>query len=477
MSIKNIVRALALVLMVFAFSACKSLSRTNKEANTTAPNNFFGVEDTTNSAAVNWNTFFTDPYLTAIIDSALSNNQELNIILQEIEMSKNEVSAKKGEYLPSLSLGVGADVEKVGRYTSQGANDANTDIEPGREMPDPLGNLMVGAYGEWEIDIWKKLRNAKKSAMLKYLSSMEGRNFMVTHLVGEISMAYYELLALDNQLAIVQQNLEVQSQALEIVKLQKESAKVTELAVKRFEAEVLKNSSKIFYIKQEIVEMESEICFLMGVYPRRIARAVDGLMSVNSFDVDYGVPSQLLKNRPDIKQAELELEASKLDVKVARARFYPSLKISAGIGLEAFNPTFLIKSPQSLLYTLAGELMAPLLNRKAIKAVYYNASAKQIQAVYNYEQTILKAYVEVYNQISKMDNLEMSFMLQDKQVEVLDTSIVISNDLFSSARADYMEVLLTQREALQSKLELVETRQKQFHNTIMLYQSLGGGWK
>ena len=109
--------------------------------------------------------------------------------------------------------------------------------------------------------------------------------------------------------------------------------------------------------------------------------------------------------------------------------------------------------------------------------MYYNASAKQIQAVYNYEQTILKAYVEVYNQISKMDNLEMSFMLQDKQVEVLDTSIVISNDLFSSARADYMEVLLTQREALQSKLELVETRQKQFHNTIMLYQSLGGGWK
>ena len=447
------------------------------EANTKTPESFNASMDTINSSLLNWNTFFTDPFLVEIIDSALQNNQELNVMLQEVSIAKNEVMAKKGEYLPSVNLGVGGGVDKVGRYTSQGASDANTDIEPGREMPDPLSNLMVGAYGRWEVDIWKKLRNAKKAALMRYLSSIEGKNFMVTHLVGEISMSYYELLALDNQMDIVVKNIEIQQQALKVVKLQKQSAKVTELAVQKFEAEVLKNRSKQFFIRQEIVEMESHLCFLMGVYPQHIKRGDTKLMALDPFVVNYGVPSQLLANRPDIKQAELELQASKLDVKVAKARFYPSLTIHAGVGLEAFNPALLIKTPESILYSLAGELMTPLLNRKAIKAMYANANSKQVQAVYMYEQTLLTAYIEVYNQVLKMDNLEKSYLLQEQQVSALNNSITIANNLFVSARADYMEVLLTQRDALESKMDLIETRKRQFDSMVLLYQSLGGGWK
>src|SRR5690606_2497936 len=131
-------------------------------------------------AEVEWDEYFTDPYLKALIDTALSNNQELNITLKEIGIAQNEIRIRKGEILPSVNIGAGAGVDKVGRYTSQGANDANTDIEPGREMPDPLQDYMLGAYATWEIDIWHKLRNAKKSAMTRYLASVEGKNFMVT---------------------------------------------------------------------------------------------------------------------------------------------------------------------------------------------------------------------------------------------------------------------------------------------------------
>lgn len=170
-----------------------------------------------------------------------------------------------------------------------------------------------------------------------------------------------------------------------------------------------------------------------------------------------GIPSELLENRPDIKQAEYELAASKLDIKSAKARFYPSLDIGAGIGLQAFNPTYLVK-PESLLFSLAGELTAPLINRRAIKAAYYNANAKQIQAVYHYEQTVLGAYIEVANQLSKIRNLESSLDIKTREVDALTKSIDISNDLFKYARADYMEVLLTQRDALESKFELVEKK-------------------
>ena len=185
----------------------------------------------------------------------------------------------------------------------------------------------------------------------------------------------------------------------------------------------------------------------------------------------------MLANRPDIKQAELDLMAAKLDIKVAKARFYPSLGISAGIGYQAFNPAYLVKTPQSLLYSLAGDLTAPLINRNAIKADYYSANAKQLQAIYNYEQTILNAYVEVANQLSKINNLEKSYDLKTREVEALTKSVSISNDLFNSARADYMEVLMTQRDALESKFELIETKKQQMNAMVNVYKALGGGWK
>ena len=193
--------------------------------------------------------------------------------------------------------------------------------------------------------------------------------------------------------------------------------------------------------------------------------------------IHSGIPSQLLENRPDVKQAELELAAAKLDIKVAKARFYPSLGISAGIGLRAFDSKYLFTTPESLLYSIAGDLVAPLINRNAIKATYNTANAKQIQAVYNYEKTILNAYVEVANQLAKIENMKNIYELKSKQVDALNQSVTISNDLFRSARADYMEVLLTQRDALESKFDLVEAKMQQMNAMVSIYHALGGGWK
>lgn len=433
-------------------------------------------QDTTNIALQQWRTFFTDSYLATLIDSALKNNQELNIAMQEIEISGNEVRARKGEYLPFVSLQAGAGVDKVARYTNIGAMEANTNITPGREMPEPLPDFMLGVRASWETDIWGKLRNAKRAAAKRYLASVEGRNFTVTNLVAEVAGSYYELLSLDNQLSIVRQNIDIQSNALRIVRLQKEAAKVTELAVRKFEAEVLKTQSLQYNIQQRIIETENRINFLLGRYPQPVARTTQSFETFVPIIASSGIPAQLLDNRPDIKRAEQELAATKLDVKSAKARFYPSVGISATAGYRAFDPTYLIK-PQSLLYSLAGDLMAPLINRNAIKATYYTANAKQVQAVYNYERTILNAYIEVVNQMSRLNNLEKSYDLKSKQVQALTQSISISNDLFKSARADYMEVLLTQRDALESKFDLVETKMQQMNASVNLYRALGGGWK
>ena len=470
-------KLIGLVILSVSIFACKTPNLVQKTVNKTVPQTYANSADTAKKELITWKEYFTDLYLIDLIDSALVKNQELNIILQEIAISHNEVRVRKGEYLPFINLQAGADLEKVGRYTRQGANDANTDIKRGRKMPDPLSNLMLAANAQWEIDIWHKLRNAKAAAVDRYLASIEGKNFMVTNLIAEIANAYYELLALDNQREILKQNIEIQSNALEIVRLQKQAAKVTELAVRRFEAEVLSTRSLQFEIDQQIIETENWINFLIGRFPAPVPRDPNSFNDLTTESLIAGIPAQLLENRPDIKQAELELTAADLDVKSAKANFYPSLDISAAIGLEAFKPEFLVRTPESMLYALAGDLVGPLINRNTIKAAYYSANAKQLQAIYSYEKTVLSAYIEVVNQQSMLLNLKQSYDLKLQEVEALKASITISNDLFSSARADYMEVLLTQRDALEARFELVETKMKQMHAKVDIYQALGGGWK
>jgi NodT family efflux transporter outer membrane factor (OMF) lipoprotein len=447
-----------------------------KPASQALPGRYHDIQDSTNLAQVAWEDYFTDPYLSDLIDTALHNNQELNIVRQEIEMARNDIMARKGEYLPFLNIGGAAGVEKVGRYTSQGASDASTEIQPGKEFPDPLPNVMVGAFASWELDIWHQLRHARTSAVNRYLASTEGKNFMVTNLVAELATAYYELLALDAQLEIVQQNIAIQTNALKIVRQQKDAARVTELAVRKFEAEVLKNRSLQYAIRQRITETENAINYLLGRYPQPVNRDARTFTEWTPDSVQAGIPAQLLRNRPDIRQAEREVAAAKLDVQVAKANFYPSLRLSAGLGFEAFNPVLLVKAPQSMLFSLAGDLVAPLVNRNAIKATYLNANAQQIQALYHYERSLLGAYVEVVNQLSNVDNLGQSYDLKAQQVRALNQSINIATNLFTSARADYMEVLLTQRDALEARIELVETKKQQMNARVDLYRALGGGW-
>lgn len=459
-----------------ALASCSPTITALDENKAAMPESFDKSTDTTNISTTKWRTYFKDANLVSLIDSALKNNQELEMTLQEIEIARNDVRVKKGLLLPMVTASVGAGVDKVGRYTSTGAGDASTEITPGKEVPEALQDYGLGLHAVWEVDIWKKLRNAKKAAFTRYLATIEGKNFVVTNLVAEIANSYYELLSYDNQLDIIQQTIILQKNALEIVKAQKEAARANELGVKKFEAEVFNSQSREFEIQQRIRETENKINFLLGRYPQPIARDKTVLISQIPQQIKAGIPSQLLANRPDIKQAELELFATKCNVKAAKAEFYPSFTISGGIGFNAFKPSYLFTTPESLIYNLVGDLTAPLINRNAIKAEFNKAKAEQLKALYNYQKTILNGYVEVSNELSNIKNLQQFYELKNKEVQSLTTATDVSNELFKSSRIDYFEVLMTQRDALESKLELIEAKKEQFNTVTNLYRALGGGW-
>lgn len=434
-----------------------------------------GVVSDQNSSQLGWNQFFEDEELKSLISESIAGNQELKILAQDIRIAYNDYRARRGAIFPFFNIGATAGMDKASRFTRAGAVEDQLTVAPGKGFPDPLPNFLVAADVSWEIDIWRKLRNARDAATLRYLGTQAGRNYVITRLVSDVAENYYQLLALDNTLVTLDKTIQIQEASFETAKALKEAARGTELAVQRFQAEFQKNQSQKFVIQQKIVEAENRINYIAGRFPQAVARPQVEFVDVQLASLQVGVPSLQLLNRADIRQAERELRAAGLDVKVARAQFYPSLILTAGVGYEAFNTKYLFTTPEALVYNAVGGLVAPVINRSAIKADYLNANAKQLQAVYHYQQTVINAHIEVINNLSKVDNLSQSIEIKRKQLQSLEASVDNATKLFQSARGEYIDVLLSQRDLMEAKLALIEVKQEQVSAVIKAYQALGGG--
>lgn len=446
------------------------------ESSNTQPTEISGSPASVESSGrLAWNEFFQDPQLISLIDQALVGNQELRILGQEVQIARYEIMARRGAILPFIGAGGHAELEKTSRFTRMGAVEESLEVAPGKGFPEPLPDFLVAANLSWEIDIWRQLRNARDAAALRFLATQEGQNYVVTRLVAEIAENYYELMALDNELATLDATIQIQEQSLKVAQQKKAAGQDTELAVQRFLAEVRKNQSRRFFVQQQIIQVENRINYLLGRNPQPIERPSTQFLDLKPPALSVGVPAELLQNRPDIRQAEREVAAAGLDVLVARAEFFPKLDITSGVGLNAFNTAFLLTTPESLIYGVAGELTAPLINRAAIRAEYLGANARQLQAVYKYQQTVLNAFVEVVNLMNQVKNLGDSIQRKREQVTALETSVDVATRLFLAGESDYIEVLLAQRELQEARLELIETKQQQLAAVVKTYQALGGG--
>lgn len=468
------VRVAACSTMLF-MSSCQIPNLRDADPGPTLPTVFNKETSSENSAQLKIDEFFKDTTLINLVKEALANNQELKILAEDIEIANNEILLRRGAYMPFVTVKGGAGLERSSLFTPIGTAERELSFEPGKRFPDPLPSFLMATNVTWEMDIWRKLRNARDAATLRYLATAEGRNYVMTRLVAEVAEHYFELMALDNRLTTLEQTIELQKESLRIAKAKKEAGRDTELAVQRFQAEVNKNLSETLIVKQEIVEAENRINFLLGRFPQHIERSSAGFLDLNINAMGAGVPSQLLQNRPDIRQAERELSAAGLEIEVARAEFYPSLGLTGGIGLQAFNPKYLF-NPDAIIGSVAGEFAAPLLNKTAIQAAYQSANAKQLQCVYQYQRVILDAFTEVINRLSMAENYGKSIEFKKQQLTALESSVSTATKLFQNARAEYSEVLFAQRDLLEAKLTLIEAKKRQLSAMVNAYQALGGGF-
>jgi multidrug efflux system outer membrane protein len=470
-----------IVLCVWIYG-CKPIQEAgNTKPTIPLPEKFSEKKDSTNIAELNWQNFFEDQNLKALIDIGLKNNLDLLKLSQRIEAANANYKFNKNLLLPSVDAFLNAGQTKFGKYTMDGVGNFDTNfsknIEEGQKMKEHLPDFHVGLLTSWEIDIWGKLSNRKKSSFARFLASKEGKNLLLTNLIADIAMTYFELLALDDELIIIQETNVLLQDALNLITFQKQAGEANALAVEQFEAQLLSSKTLETEVSMKIVFCENKLNMLLGRFPQPIVRDRNVLNKPASWKKNTGIPVHLLRNRPDIRMAEYELVASKANVKAAKAAFYPSLHISGNLGFQSFNSAMWLLYPQSLAYNVLGGLMAPLLNRNQIKAAYNISKTEQAEAAYQFQQSVISGFVEVNNQLAAINNLENALNFKSKEAEILTRSIETSTSLFRSGRATYLEVLMAQKNALYARLQLIQLKQQQLNAYVNMYKALGGGWR
>lgn len=474
MNLPKYIQGVGLILLI-TLSSCSAYKTNLSIREPKLPNAYTHSSDSSNSAQISWKDFYQDSLLTALIDTAMKGNQDLQIALQRIEVARAGKRRTSGALFPQVGLQLNGGIRKFGLYTMDGAGNISTEMTPGQIVPIHLPDMIVGFQASWEIDIWGKLRNKRKAAFADFLSSMEASNLVISNLVADIANQYYTLIALDQEMEIIDWYIGKQEEILEVIQLQKATGLTNELAVLQFEAQLLESKAMKYEIAQQIYETENLINFLIGRYPQKIERNPNGLEMSTDAPLQVGVPSQLLRNRPDIRMAEYNVQASKFELKAAKAAFYPNINISAGMGFNAFNPSLLF-NPASLAYSVIGNLFAPLINMSALKAQFHTAKAQQISAMHQYQKSILQGYTDVVNTLNQQENLLKIQELKQEQKSVLNESVTTADELFRNGKAAYLEILFSQQNALKTEIELIEINKRIKQTRINLYKAIGGGW-
>jgi len=469
---KNNLFALFIIGLVTFFSSCKVVEPPAMPDMPDLPEAFrSNTSDKQSAGDIAWREYFGDPYLIALIDTALNNNFDLRTAVQRIEIARVQYELRKGIMLPSvdarLRVRTGDLYDNLFRGTIYGD----------RNVIRQTQNHFLGFVSTWEADLWGKLKNRKKAAYARFMASDKAKQLIVTSIVGEVARMYYELLGLDQELETIEKNIEFQQIALELIEIQKIGGRATELAVQQFEAQLLRTQGLRYEKIQSINEVENQLNILLGRFPQPIARGESILKQELPTVVSAGLPSDLLLRRPDIRQAELELVAADASLEAARAEFLPSLTMTPYLGFNTRNIPALFNAPESLVFGMLGGVTAPIFQQNQIQGQYDQSVAENLTAYYNYQQSIQTAFQEVLTNLQRLENLENTYEFRKEETEVLLNAVNTSNDLFAAGFATYLEVITAQERVLEAELSQTTTRKELFLTLVELYRSLGGGWQ
>ena len=409
--------------------------------------------DTTNIASMSWREMFTDRELQSLIEAGLEQNTDLNVARLRVEAAEAALMTAKLSYLPSL----GIDAEGGGsRYDGATAKTYN-----------------VGATASWELDIFGKFTAAKRGAVVAWQGSRDYQQAVQTQLIATIADSYYTLALLDEQMSINNRTLENWRATVRTLEALKKVGKANEAGVLQAKANVMQLESSQLAICKSVSETENALSAILAMPSQPIERSS---LDEASFPdtISIGVPLQLLSNRPDVRQAEMELAQAFYATHVARSAFYPNITLSGTLGWTN-NGGGAITNPGQWLFNAIGSLTQPLFNRGTNIANLKIAQTKQEEAKLLFQQSLLNAGKEVNDALTTWQTAKSQYEINTRQVETLREAVRKTELLMSHSSTSYLEVLTTQQSLLSAEQAQAQDRFGEIQGIINLYHALGGG--
>jgi multidrug efflux system outer membrane protein len=463
---RYILLALALVL-----GSCKAYQ--NVIAPQTPPESFRNAvvtTDTTSIADMPLKNFFADATLQRLIDTAISYNSDMQLAIKNIDEAQLLVKQVRWNYIPTADL-------QVTTSSSRPSDNSLNGLSLGQYLGSHhIEDYSAGVNLAWEADVWGKIRNQNKAALANYLQTQEARRAIQTNLVNNVAQGYYNLLMLDEQLAIAHKNVALNDSTLRIIKLQYNAGQVTTLAIQQAQAQQLAAAKLVPQFEQNIAVQENALQILTGRFPGNVnvtAKLDDFRVPEN---LSTGIPGKLLSRRPDVRSHEFQLQAANAQVGITKADMYPALRITASGGVNSFRTSNWFNIPASLFGIVSGSVLQPVLQHKQLSTQYNIARIDRDKAVIEFRQSVLVAVGEVSDALVKVEKLKSQQAIASTRVETLKHATTNANLLFKNGLANYLEVITAQSNVLQSELELASIKTSELNAVAELYRALGGGW-
>ena len=424
-------------------------------------------KDTVTMAIMPWQNLFTDTTLRALITEGLYNNLNLKVAIQKIAEAQAALGQTKVAFLPGLSANVSA--------TRAKQSAASLDFPTGFSINTVTTSYLAQLSTTWEADIWGQLSSAKKAAYANLLETDAAKRAVQTQLIADIANNYYSLLAYDKELDILQKTLQNRLKDVETTHVLKEGDIVNGAAVVQSEANRYAAEVAIPDVKRSIRETENAIDILVSRPPGDLNHGkLDDQKPVTNLQT--GIPSQLLKNRPDVLQAGYAFRAAFENTNLARTYFYPALTITASGGFSNLQlKDFFVNS---VFYNLAAGITQPIFNQGINKARLKTARAQQLEALFNYQQTLLVAGQEVSNALYSYQSAIEKDGSRANEIAALEKAVDYTQQLLRySSATNYTDVLTSEQNLLSAQLSGVNDRLQQLQAIVNLYRALGGGWR
>ncbi|HEX2570183.1 MAG TPA: efflux transporter outer membrane subunit [Polyangia bacterium] len=413
-----------------------------------------------------WWEVFQDEHLLALLREALDHSYSLQNAAARVEQAREAAGVAADTLLPTISVHASPSYQQV--------------FTPPRLAPRnqryPLYTLGGGL--SWEVDVWGRLRRLREAALAEYLGTEEARRGVIVSLVGEVAQNYFQLLTLDEQLAIAQRTVAARRDTLRLFQEREQGGVGDRLQTASEEANLAGAAATIPNLEQQIAARENLISILLGRPPGPILRSRDIFHRPSPPELPAGLPGSLVERRPDLRQAEAGLIAANAQVGAAFAQFFPQFVFNASGGVESASlSTTFTTAAATFGVSLVVNWLIPLLNGYQIKHRYRAQQANWRALVAAYRQTVLNALAEVSNALIAVQKLREQRTQLEAEVRARNESVELAKVRFRNGVASYLEVVQAEQNLFPAELQLAQTIGAQFVAMTQLYRALGGGWQ